>query len=184
MALFTFTAALISGWKEYKYRQLLKNLPEDQAQEIISEQPQKSSAKDIISNISLDAMKKEIIERTNPKDVAVFASLGAITGVIAGLLGVGGGVILLPLLAVATDMHQQLIFGTVLSCFIPVTIVGTVSHSRSGNVVWRIMPTLLVGSAVGAFVGSRISIYLSESQQRGVVMGVMTGVGIRALTKR
>lgn len=187
MALFTFSAAFISAWKEYKYRQLLKELPEDEAERLLAEQPKKSSASEIISNpdfMSWKSMENEISERTkSPKEVIVFSALGAATGVIAGLLGVGGGVVLLPLLALATDMNQQLIFGTVLTCFVPVTIVGTISHARVGNVVWRLMPTLLVGSAVGAYVGSRFSIYLSESQQRGVVISVMSGVGLRALLK-
>ena len=188
MAAFTFSAALVTGWREYRSRNAtIENQTKVEEIETDQETEHHLTPGEIMASpdfFTWKAMTNEIESRLkNPKEVAMFAAVGAATGIIAGLLGVGGGVILLPLLTVLTDMPQQLIFGTVLSSFVPITVVGTISHSRAGNVVWRIMPGLFVGSAIGAYIGSRISIYLSETQQRGVVMAVMTSVGIKALVK-
>jgi len=183
MATFTLSAAMITGWREYISRN-----PKDQSEseEIVAkkESPVTGTLSTTRKAFNWEDMKTEIAERTkNPNEVLKFLAFGTATGIIAGLLGVGGGVVLLPLLTLGTDMPQQLIFGTVLAAFVPVTVIGTISHARSGNVVWRLMPGLFLGSALGAYVGSRISIYLSEPQQRGVVIAVMTSVGIKALLK-
>ena len=49
--------------------------------------------------------------------------------------GVGGGLVMIPLLAAATEMPQQAIIGTSLVAMIPTSIVGLYSHYRLGNVV-------------------------------------------------
>lgn len=97
-----------------------------------------------------------------------FAALGAFAGLLAGLFGVGGGAVMVPLLMFAfsgMDIDPQriahLAVGTSFAC-IACTSLGSVwEHHRKQNIrwsLWRIMaPTLAVGVTVGSLIASNLS---------------------------
>ena len=96
-----------------------------------------------------------------------YLSVGAITGIAAGLLGVGGGLIVVPALATIfaiTDPGNpwlmQMALGTSLATIIPTSISSLLAHYRRGAVnmadVQRLAPGLMVGALVGAWFASLI----------------------------
>ncbi len=70
---------------------------------------------------------------------------GFLIGVLSGLIGIGGGVLLVPLLVIAFGFSQQVAQGTSLAALIPTSIVGVVTHLRQGNLDVR------AGVVMGAF---------------------------------
>lgn len=79
--------------------------------------------------------------------------LGLLIGVIKGLLGIGGGVLLMPamLLIVGLTVHQSI--GTSLGIVLFSSIAGTIIYGRSGQAsLWIVMP-LLLGSSIGVQIG-------------------------------
>ena len=69
--------------------------------------------------------------------------LGAFAGTIAGLFGVGGGLIIVPVLAIifkyqgiANDVIMHLAIGTSLAIIIPTSISSVLAHHRQGAVLW------------------------------------------------
>lgn len=119
--------------------------------------------------------------RASGKDTPLFLGSGMITGFVSGLLGVGGGLVLLPLLSAFTTMPQQLVFGTVLLSMVPITLTGTLTHLGLGTIVIRAIPGLFIGSSIGAIIGGRISIHLNQTQQRAVVVVVLSLLGLRQM---
>ncbi|OEU74873.1 MAG: hypothetical protein BA864_07900 [Desulfuromonadales bacterium C00003093] len=110
---------------------------------------------------------------------ALILFFGAIAGVLAGLLGIGGGVILVPLflwLFPLAGIPEQLIvhmaFGTSLAIIIPTSISSTLGHRKRGNVDWSMVGYLALGGAVGAFIGSTAAACLDGSILK-VSFGVM-----------
>jgi hypothetical protein len=82
---------------------------------------------------------------------ALAALLGVLAGVLAGLFGVGGGILFVPTLTWLglTQLHAE---ATSLLAIIPTVIVGVWRQQQYGNVRWR--PALVIGLAsVGATVG-------------------------------
>ena len=79
--------------------------------------------------------------------------IGLLAGVLAGLLGVGGGVLFVPALVILLGLDQHQAEATSLLAIVPVVVVGAASQDRYGNV--RRRDALLVGllSLVGAAVG-------------------------------
>jgi len=77
-------------------------------------------------------------------DVAA-ALTGLMIGVLSGLIGIGGGVLLVPLLVIGFGFSQQVAQGTSLAALIPTSIVGVVTHQRQGNLDVR------AGLVMGAF---------------------------------
>lgn len=75
--------------------------------------------------------------------------IGASAGLLAGFMGVGGGIIAVPAFTLLLGMSQRIAQGTSLAMILATAPVGTIENSRHGNVAWPLVPTLAVGAAVG-----------------------------------
>ncbi len=116
---------------------------------------------------------------------------GAFTGFVAGMLGVGGGIVMVPFLlqlfaflGVDESIRMHLVLGTSLASILPTAITSGRAHARRGAVdkltLGHWAPSLLIGSALGTLVAG---------QARGSVLtigfGVLaTGIAIDLLRKR
>lgn len=82
-----------------------------------------------------------------------FTVLGIFTGFLAGLLGVGGGVFLVPMLTLLAGFRPHVAVGTSLGVVFFSSLTGTISHGLHGNVDLSLAMALLVGSTLGAQSG-------------------------------
>jgi uncharacterized membrane protein YfcA len=98
----------------------------------------------------------------------IFLVTGAGAGVLAGLFGVGGGLIMVPALAlvlpaqgVPDAVFMQVAIGTSLAVISATSISSTLAHHRRGGVDWqallRFAPGLALGALAGAFVADLLS---------------------------
>jgi uncharacterized membrane protein YfcA len=87
------------------------------------------------------------------------ASLGLLGGVLAGLFGVGGGILFVPTLTLVLGLTQIHAEATSLLAILPTVAVGTWRQRRYGNVRWR--PALILGlAAVG---GVELGVWIARS---------------------
>lgn len=105
-----------------------------------------------------------------PEWILLYLVLGALAGFMAGLLGVGGGGILVPLLTfafswqtISVENSVHLALGTSLSCMIVSTAASMRAHARHGAVDWRIVAGMAPGIIVGAFLATQIAAYLDAT---------------------
>ena len=98
-----------------------------------------------------------------------FATIGLAAGIISGLLGIGGGLIMVPLLAGWLGMPLKTALGTSLLAMVALVIPGTLVHSWLGHIDWAIFLVVVAGSVPGAFVGARIALGTKERTLRMVV---------------
>jgi len=100
--------------------------------------------------------------------VGALLATGALSGFLAGLLGVGGGIVVVPILfsvfdalGVDPSVRMQVAAATSLATIIPTSISSARSHWRKGSVdralLIRIMPTVLIGVVLGTWLGSFVS---------------------------
>jgi hypothetical protein len=75
--------------------------------------------------------------------------LGAAVGVLAGFMGVGGGILAVPAFALVLGMSQQAAQGTSLAVILLTAPAGALEHHRHGNVTGRLVPWLALGAAAG-----------------------------------
>lgn len=94
--------------------------------------------------------------------------IGAAGGVVAGLLGVGGGILFVPALAIVLDEPQLRAEATSLLAIVPVAIVGTIRQRGYGNV--RLREALWIGllSPIGVAAGVVIA---NEVPERALELG-------------
>ena len=102
--------------------------------------------------------------------------LGLLAGVLAGLFGVGGGVLFVPTLVLVLGLTQVHAEATSLLAIIPTVIVGAWRQRAHGNVFWRPAVVIGLGSIAGAEGGVLIARALPEGVLRrlfGVLMIVI-----------
>jgi len=102
---------------------------------------------------------------------ALAIALGLVAGILAGMFGVGGGILFVPtLLALGLGHHEAL--GTSLLAIIPTAVIGTWRQSRYGNVRWR--AALILGAA--AAVSAQGGVWLAESLSAEVLRRLFAGL--------
>lgn len=89
--------------------------------------------------------------------------IGLLAGIFGGVFGVGGGVVIVPMLVLLARMNPKVAAGTSLATFVlPVALLGAIGHWRAGNVNIRASLLLAAGVFLGGWIGSQISVGLSE----------------------
>ncbi len=102
--------------------------------------------------------------------IALYVLLGGFVGFMAGLLGVGGGGILVPLLVsifiyqgMVVDNVVHLALGTALACMIISSTSSIRAHASRGNVVWKAFYAMTPGIMLGAFTTTRIASHMNSA---------------------
>jgi len=106
------------------------------------------------------------------------ATTGLAAGFASGLLGIGGGVVLVPVLTGILGMPLKRSVGTSLVVIAFMVIPGTVVHALLGHIDWAIFLWLSLGVVPGAVVGSRWTIRARERTLRVVVAAFLLAVAI------
>jgi uncharacterized membrane protein YfcA len=98
--------------------------------------------------------------------------LGLVAGVLAGMFGIGGGILFVAtLVALGLDQHEAI--GTSLLAIVPTVLVGTWRQSRYGNVRWRAAAVLGVAAAASAQGGVALAEALPATTLRRLFAGLL-----------
>jgi uncharacterized membrane protein YfcA len=107
--------------------------------------------------------------------VAYAIALGLAAGVLAGMFGVGGGILFVPTL-LALGLGQLEAQGTSLLAILPTVLAGTWNQRRYGNLRARTAVIIGVSSVVGVEIGARIVTAVPESTLRNLFALLLFGV--------
>jgi uncharacterized membrane protein YfcA len=92
-----------------------------------------------------------------PSFVLLLLLLGTFVGVVGGMLGIGGGVMIIPLLMLGFGFTQAKANGTSIAMLLPpIGIFAAISYARAGNIDWRFAAVLATGFALGAYFGANL----------------------------
>jgi uncharacterized protein len=93
---------------------------------------------------------------------AALVLVGAVTGLYSGLLGLGGGFIIVPVLSRWFGFSAKRAIGTSLVAIAILSIPATITHAILGHIDWRIALALAVMVVPGSLIGARITLASSE----------------------
>ncbi len=93
--------------------------------------------------------------------VAVHALGGLAAGVLSSTLGVGGGVLMVPLLVLGLGYGQHVAEGTSLAVIVPTALLGARRHARNGFTDWALGFRLGIGALAGSWLGASLALDLA-----------------------
>ncbi len=104
--------------------------------------------------------------------------VACVCGVAAGMFGVGGGVLLVPLLCLLFDYEQHRAQGTSLVALVPPTgLLAFLAYQKAGYVSWRTGLLLVPGIFLGGIAGSYLAERLRPRRMRQVFAGALFSLG-------
>lgn len=117
-------------------------------------------------------------------DLLATLALGAGLGFMGGLFGIGGGIIAIPVLALAFGMNQAMAQGTSLAMMVPVLIVGWWRYTRRHPVPWR--PALQIGILASAttYLVAQFATRLEPNILRTVFGAFLLLLALRMLSRK
>jgi uncharacterized protein len=99
-------------------------------------------------------------------EAIALVAIGLGAGFMAGLLGVGGGILLVPAMVLLMGFEQHVAQGTSLVVVIPAALTGSITHYRRGSVSLRDAAALAIGGVLGAFIGAVFALALEGETLR------------------
>lgn len=129
-------------------------------------------------------------EAPEPEEVAVgtvpadrdlarrYLAIGALSGCLSGLLGIGGGVIMVPAFVQVARMDVKRAIATSLVCVGAFAVPGTVTHTLLGHVDWRVVAALVLGAVPGARLGAVLTIRIDEDRLRPIVAAFLAATAV------
>lgn len=111
-------------------------------------------------------------------ELIIFLAIGTVAGFAAGIFGVGGGLIIVPLLYVVfthmgyePEVIMHMALGTSLATIIVTSISSLIAHHKNGAVIWSAFRNLAPGLIIGSFLGAGIAGLLSGENLQ-LIIGV------------
>jgi uncharacterized membrane protein YfcA len=112
------------------------------------------------------------------RNASIFLA-ACICGIASGLFGIGGGVLLVPFLALFFAFGQHRAQGTSLIALVPPTgLLAFLAYARAGDVSWRIGLLLIPGVFVGGVLGGSLAKRLPPPRMRQIFAGLMFLLGV------
>ena len=118
-------------------------------------------------------------------EILTLAAAGAAAGILAGLMGIGGGVIIVPVLfLVLADSTPETILikvavGTSLATIAVTALSSTLAHHRRGGVEWRLVRRMTPGVMAGALLGAAIADQLPAFWMTVLFIAVMPAIALQ-----
>jgi uncharacterized membrane protein YfcA len=114
--------------------------------------------------------------------ILIVILIGIAAGTLSGLVGVGGGVIIVPALVYFIGFSQKTAQGTSLGLILlPVGILGVLQYYKQGHIDVKVVGMLAIGFLVGGYLGSRIALNLSQETVKKIFAVVMVIVALKMI---
>jgi len=111
--------------------------------------------------------------------VLVLAICGLIIGILSGLLGVGGGFVLVPILVYFFHISMHQAIGTSLVIIIPTALCASLIHFQNGNVSFKMAGSLVIFTIIGGLIGAYFAGMLPAALLKKVFAIVLAVIAVK-----
>jgi uncharacterized protein len=113
-------------------------------------------------------------------EIILLLALGLAAGYLSGLVGIGGGLIIVPVLIYGLQFTQQMAQGTTLFMFLfPIGILGVMQYHKSGNVDWKAAAVIAITFVFGSLLGSKTALSVDQNTLKKVFGSIIIILGIK-----
>jgi hypothetical protein len=123
------------------------------------------------------------MKKMDTNTILILLTIGVFAGFISGLVGVGGGVIIVPALVFFLGLTQQQAQGTSTALFlVPLTFaLSAWNYHKSGNIHWSYVFIMLITFMVGSFFGSKVAIAIDQNVVKKVFGGFLLLIAFKLI---
>jgi len=90
--------------------------------------------------------------------ILAYIILGLVAGIFSGLIGIGGGIIIVPALVIIFGMSQHLAQGTTLALLVPpIGILAAMTYYKQGYVDLKVAGLIIIGFTLGGLMGAKLA---------------------------
>lgn len=114
--------------------------------------------------------------------ILILVAVGICAGMLSGLVGVGGGIIIVPALVFFLGFTQKMAQGTSLGILLlPVGILGVVQYYKQGYIDMRVVVIISLAFLFGSYFGSKIALSLPQETVKKIFAALMIIIAIKML---
>ena len=114
--------------------------------------------------------------------ILILILVGIAAGILGGLVGIGGGIIIVPSLIYFLSFSQKSAQGTSLGLLLlPVGIFGVLEYYKEGHVDFKVVIILAIGFLAGSYFGSKIALSLPQETVKKIFAVLLMIVAIKML---
>ena len=113
--------------------------------------------------------------------VLTLVLIGILAGLFSGFMGVGGGVVMIPLMVLLLGFSQHQAQGMSLAVLaVPVTLLAAYNYHRSGHFIdWRFALTIAVCFVIGGYLGSKLAVKIDQTMLRRIFALVLLVAAVK-----
>lgn len=114
--------------------------------------------------------------------ILILIAIGICAGMLSGLVGIGGGIIIVPALVIFLAFSQKMAQGTSLGILLlPVGILGVIQYYKQGYIDMRVVVIISLAFFFGSYFGSKIALSLPQETIKKIFAGFMIIIAVKML---
>lgn len=115
-------------------------------------------------------------------NILLFIILGLVAGFASGLIGIGGGLLIVPVLVFGFGFSQQLAQGTTLALLVPpIGLAAAWTYYQNGNVDLKVALLICTGFVIGSVFGARVATNMPNELLGRIFGGAMFVISLRMM---
>jgi hypothetical protein len=117
-----------------------------------------------------------------PGSIIGIIILGVAAGLLSSMVGIGGGIIIVPMLVLFFGFSQHSAQGTTLAMLsFPVSLVAAFTYWKKGMVDWKIAMILCIGFVIGGYFGSKVAVEIPANSIKKFFAIIMIVIAVKFL---
>lgn len=123
-----------------------------------------------------------INKKSSMNEIIILLTVGLAAGFLSGMVGVGGGIIIVPALVYFLGYSQHAAQGTTLFMFLfPIGVLGVLNYYKAGYVDWKAALFICVTFIAGSYFGSKLAVGIDQVTVKRIFGALIVIMGIKML---
>jgi hypothetical protein len=120
--------------------------------------------------------------KMNVSSILILMAIGLAAGILSSMVGIGGGILIVPALVLIFAMSQKMAQGTSLAMLIPpIGIFAVINYYKAGYVDLKVAGILCITFFVGGYIGSKIALDLQEGTLKKIFGVFLMAIAVKYL---
>jgi len=114
--------------------------------------------------------------------IIILIIIGLLAGVLSGIVGIGGGLIMIPMMMIFLGLNQHTAQGTSLAVMLPpIGIMAALSYYKAGYVEWKYALIIAATFIIGGYFGAKFAVSISPNLLKKVFGAVLLVAAIKMI---